>query len=135
MTRPNFLSWWVLYATLCSVSPLKAKFYLSASVSQCVKSPAQNQGSALIFFDFLLLVFDPLPLMFFLEILEGDMGNLTILFVFSKRVGQGFANYDPWDISCPMLVFVNEVLLGKKKTSAIINILLMAAFILQVRVE
>ena len=55
---------------------------------------------------------DPLPLMFFLEILEGDRGNLTILFVFSKRVGQGFANYDPWDKSCPMLVFVNEVLLG-----------------------
>ena len=115
MTRPNFLSWWVLYATLCSVSPLKAQFYLSASVSQCVKSPAQNQGSAVMFFDFLPLTFDPLPLMFFLEILEGDRGNLIILFVFSKRVGQGFANYDSWDISCPMLVFVNEVLLGGKK--------------------
>lgn len=54
MPHPDFLSWWVLYATLCSVSPLKAKFYCSASVSQYVKSPAQNQGSALMFFDFLL---------------------------------------------------------------------------------
>ena len=57
---------------------------------------------------------DPLPLMFFLVILEGDRGNLTILFIFSKWVGQAFTNNDPWDKSCPMLVFLSEVLLGKK---------------------
>lgn len=68
--------------------------------------------------------------MFLLEILKGDRDDLTIWFVSSRRVGQGLTNYGIWDKSHPMLVFRKLSFIGKKPM-LIINILLMAVFMLQ----